>query len=122
MMATMLYHKRFFPYYVHNIIGGIDSNGKGAAFSFDPVGSYERESCRAGGSAASLIQPFLDNQIKFKNLSYPLVALPREKVIQVIKDAFTSATERDIYTGDGLQIMTITKEGVKEERYPLKRD
>ena len=122
MIAVTLYQKRFFPYYVHNIIGGIDENGKGAAFSFDPVGSYERESCRAGGSAASLIQPFLDNQIKFKNLSYPLVQLPLSKVIQIVKDAFTSATERDIYTGDGLQIMTITKDGVKEERYPLKRD
>ena len=59
----MLYGKRFFPYYVYTIIGGLDSEGKGAVYSFDPVGSYEREQCRAGGAAASLIMPFLDNQV-----------------------------------------------------------
>jgi 20S proteasome alpha/beta subunit len=32
-------------------------------FSFDPVGSYERETYRAGGSAASMLQPLLDNQV-----------------------------------------------------------
>jgi 20S proteasome subunit beta 6 len=36
--------------------------GSGAVYSFDPVGSYERESCRAAGAASSLMQPFLDNQ------------------------------------------------------------
>jgi len=33
-------------------------------YSFDPVGSYEREACRAAGAAQSLVQPFLDNQVR----------------------------------------------------------
>jgi 20S proteasome alpha/beta subunit len=37
--------------------------GSGAVYSFDPVGSYEREACRAAGAAQSLVQPFLDNQV-----------------------------------------------------------
>ena len=32
-------------------------------YSFDPVGSYEREACRAAGAAQALVQPFLDNQV-----------------------------------------------------------
>jgi 20S proteasome subunit beta 6 len=32
-------------------------------YSFDPVGSYERETCRAAGAAQNLVQPFLDNQV-----------------------------------------------------------
>lgn len=44
-------------------MGGIDRDGTGAVYSFDPVGSYERESCRAAGAAQSLIQPFLDNMV-----------------------------------------------------------
>lgn len=44
-------------------------------YSFDPVGSFEREPYRAGGSGASLIQPFLDNQVtdRFTSLTHSLV-------------------------------------------------
>ena len=63
LMQVVLYQKRFFPYYSFNILGGLDEEGRGAVYSFDPVGSYEREGYRAGGSAASLVQPFLDNQV-----------------------------------------------------------
>lgn len=125
MTSIMLYQRRFFPYYTFNIIGGLDDEGKGAVYSFDPVGSYEREGYRAGGSAASLIQPFLDNQIGFKNIDqsvYPKRQLTKEKAIQLAKDAFTSATERDIYTGDNLDLFVITKEGIELHNYPLKRD
>jgi 20S proteasome subunit beta 6 len=60
----MLYGRRFFPYYAYVILAGIDRDGTGAVYSFDPVGSYERESCRAAGAAQSLVQPFLDNQVR----------------------------------------------------------
>jgi hypothetical protein len=43
--------------------------GTGAVYSFDPVGSYEREACRAAGAAQSLVQPFLDNQVSLPALS-----------------------------------------------------
>ncbi|ODV93444.1 hypothetical protein PACTADRAFT_47027 [Pachysolen tannophilus NRRL Y-2460] len=127
----LLYGKRFFPYYVHTIIAGLDEEGKGAVFSFDPIGSYEREQCRAGGSAASLIMPFLDNQVNFKNQLDPesngtkkkeLRYLSLEEVLKLVKDSFSSATERHILVGDGLEIMIVTKEGVRTEYYPLKKD
>lgn len=133
-LATILYSKRFFPYYVQAILGGLDEDGKGALYSYDPVGSYEREQCRAAGAAASLIMPFLDNQVNFKNQylpgsgeglnlqSKPPTPLPRHEVEQLVRDAFTSATERHIEVGDGLQVMTITKDGIEEHLYPLKRD
>jgi 20S proteasome subunit beta 6 len=133
-LSTILYQKRFFPYYVHAILGGLDENGRGALYSYDPVGSYEREQCRAAGAAASLIMPFLDNQVNFKNQYEPesgeghalkqrvVTDLDRETVVQLVKDAFTSATERHIEVGDGLQMFIITKEGVEETYTPLKRD
>lgn len=38
--------------------------GKGAVYSFDPVGSYQRDTYKAGGSASAMLQPLLDNQVK----------------------------------------------------------
>ena len=34
MVSTILYGRRFFPYYVYNIIAGMDDEGKGALFSY----------------------------------------------------------------------------------------
>ena len=61
--VTNFIFRRFFPYYVYNLVAGLDDEGKGAVFSYDPVGSYDRDEMKCAGSAASLIQPFLDNQI-----------------------------------------------------------
>ena len=49
------------------------SIGKGCVYSFDPVGSYERETYRAGGSASALLQPLLDNQV-WHYTSYSVVS------------------------------------------------
>jgi len=123
MLSTILYYKRFFPYYTHNVVAGLDEEGKGAIYSFDPVGSYEREGYRAKGSASAMLQPLLDNQIGGKNQQgYQKAPIPLKKCIQLVKDVFTSAAERDIYTGDGVSISVITKDGVKTERFPLRRD
>jgi len=133
-LAKMLYSKRFFPYYAAAILAGIDDEGKGALYSYDPVGSYEREQCRAAGAAASLIMPFLDNQVNFKNQYVPgsgdgqqmqsKVANPqsRDVVEGLVKDAFSSAVERHIEVGDGLQLMIVTKDGIEEKFFPLKKD
>lgn len=43
--------------------------GKGAVYSFDPVGSYQRDTYKAGGSASAMLQPLLDNQVKLTKLS-----------------------------------------------------
>ncbi|RIA85694.1 nucleophile aminohydrolase [Glomus cerebriforme] len=123
MLSNTLYYKRFFPYYVFNLLGGIDEQGRGVVYSYDPVGSYEPEMYRAGGSAASLVQPFLDNQVGLKNQQgAQRTPLPLDTAIRIAKDAFTSATERDIYTGDYLEIFVIRQEGVTTERIDLKKD
>ncbi|KAE8215127.1 hypothetical protein CF319_g7381 [Tilletia indica] len=114
LLSTILYSKRMFPYYTYNILGGVDEDGKGAVYSFDPVGSYEREVCRAAGSAQSLLQPFLDSQIMLKNQQAtpgnPLPApgtLPLPRILNFVMDSFTSATERHIEVGDGVEIFVV---------------
>jgi len=125
MLSTMLYYKRFFPYYVSNVVAGLDEDGQGVVYSYDPVGHCEKSTFHAGGSSGALIQPLLDSQIGHMNIkeeAKPTAALTLEQAIQVIKDTFISAAERDIYTGDGVLLKIITKEGVKEETFPLRID
>jgi 20S proteasome subunit beta 6 len=64
----------------------------------------------------------MKNQGTFElNRSYT-VNYTKEQVINLVKDAFISAAERDIYTGDALIINVVSKEGVAVETFPLRRD
>ncbi|ENN78384.1 proteasome subunit beta type-1 [Dendroctonus ponderosae] len=123
MLSTMLYHKRFFPYYISNVLVGLDEDGKGCVYSYDPVGHCEKRTFRASGSAGALLQPLLDNQIGQKNmLNVKEEPVTKEKALSVIKDVFISAAERDIYTGDSILINIITKDDVKVETFQLRKD
>lgn len=123
MLSILMYNRRFFPYYVSNVLAGIDENGEGVVYSYDPVGHCERAKYRAGGSAGALLQPVLDSQIGLKNQSNPTKEpLTKERAVAVIKDTFISATERDIYTGDSVILNIITADGVAEEVLELRKD
>ncbi|KAK6528850.1 Proteasome subunit beta type-6 [Orbilia ellipsospora] len=123
MLSRILYAKRFFPYYCQPLLGGLDEDGVGAIYTYDYVGSFEREASRAFGAAASLITPFLDNQINLKNQFVPGTNgdeprkpgdLPMDRVEKIVKDAFTSAVERHIEVGDGLQLVRVTRPPPRE--------
>jgi 20S proteasome subunit beta 6 len=123
LVSNMLYNKRFFPYYISNVICGLDEEGKGCVFAYDPVGHCERHTYRVGGSSAALIQPLLDSQVGLKNQE---AVVPRELTVdlakKLVKDVFISATERDIYCGDSVDIRIITKDGIQVENMSLRRD
>lgn len=73
------------------------------------------------------MQPLMDNQLRAAS---PLVLprqpsvtnLPLEKALDVVRDALSAAGERDIYTGDAMEIWVITKDGIQKETTPLKKD
>lgn len=125
LMSIQLYYKRFFPYYVSNIVAGLDEEGRGVIYSYDPVGHYEKHTYRAGGSSCSLIQPFLDNRVGFKNIQGVepnTVEMPLEDALRIVKDVFVSAGERDIYVGDFVDVRIITANGIQQQRHNLRKD
>lgn len=62
-------------------------------------------------------------KIGFKNQQGVTEApLSKDKAVFLVKDVFTAAAERDIYTGDAVIISVITKDGVTQEAFPLRRD
>ncbi|CAG8533735.1 3486_t:CDS:2 [Paraglomus brasilianum] len=123
LLSITLYSKRFFPYYARVLLGGLDLEGHGVVYGYDSIGSYEPCLARATGSGGSLIQPFLDNQI-YRKTPLGILQAPHtlDQVKAVMRDSFTSATERDIQTGDYLELFIITAQGVDVEKYDLRKD
>ena len=123
MLATTLYQRRFFPFYTFNVVGGLDSTGEGIVYSYDAVGCFEKMKYTVSGTGQALIEPFLDNMVAYKNTDKkPLNERTLDETLELVKDIFSSAGERDIYTGDFVDIQIITKDGIKYEQFPLKID
>eukprot|EP01026_Neomeris_dumetosa_P032149 TRINITY_DN2547_c0_g1_i1.p1 TRINITY_DN2547_c0_g1~~TRINITY_DN2547_c0_g1_i1.p1 ORF type:complete len:257 (+),score=42.97 TRINITY_DN2547_c0_g1_i1:69-773(+) len=127
LLSNTFYYKRFFPYYSFSMVAGIDSEGLGAVYNYDVFGTLERVAVYCQGSGSDLVQPILDNQLKAGSpLAVPaqptVTQLGLEQAVDLVKNVFTSATERDIYTGDGVEIVIITQDGVKTEYMDLKKD
>ncbi|GFY94246.1 N-terminal nucleophile aminohydrolases (Ntn hydrolases) superfamily protein [Actinidia rufa] len=117
LLSNTLYYKRFFPYYAFNVLGGLDNEGKGCVFTYDAVGSYERVGYSSQGSGSHTHHAFFGQPTE--DAVTPLSEL---EAIDLVKTCFASATERDIYTGDKLEIVVLNADGIRREHMELRKD
>ena len=98
--------------------------GQGWSYGYDAIGSHEKVRAVCSGTGQNLLQPVLDNQVEFRQMTADpnREELPLEPCVELVKDAFTSAGERDIYTGDFVEICRITSKGVEIEKFELRAD
>ncbi|XP_013639272.1 PREDICTED: proteasome subunit beta type-1-like [Brassica oleracea var. oleracea] len=91
--------------------------GKGCVFTYDAVGSYEKVGYSAQGSGSTLIMPSLT--ISSRDTITPL---SEPEAVDLVNTVFASATERDIYTGDKLEIMVFKADDIRTEVMELRKD
>ena len=121
-LMNILYGRRFMPYYAFNLLCGIDQDGKGCVYGYDAIGSHDKVTYGVQGSGSQLGAPILDNQFVGHNCMVKVLPTSQEEVSDTAKDIINSISERDIYTGDGVEVCTVDKNGVRFERTEIRRD
>jgi proteasome beta subunit len=106
LMANILFNRRLSPLITQTIVGGIDEEGP-SLYVLDVLGSLLPDKYAAVGSGAEIAMGVLEDSYK-ENLSI-------EKAKEVVSKAIKSAISRDAMSGDGIDYLIISKDGVKKE-------
>ena len=106
LTSNVLFSRRMAPLITQTIVGGMDYD-EPAIYVLDVLGSLLPETYAAVGSGASMATGVLEQGYK-ENLS---LKEAKELVIKSLK----SAVRRDTMSGDGVDLIIITKDGTQEE-------
>ncbi len=94
------------PAIVGNLVGGINDDGTTELYNIGADGSINKiKNYDAAGSGTMYIWGLLERQYK-QNLSV-------QEGIHLANEALKSSSERDAASGSGIDVFTITKEGIK---------
>lgn len=95
------------PSIVGTLVGGIDEDGKASLYTIEPAGSIiEVKDYDANfSSGMPYILGLLERMYK-KDITV-------KEGVELAKEALKSSTQRDSGSGNGIDVFTITKEGIK---------
>ena len=118
LLSTTLYGRRFFPYYTFNILAGVNNNGEFKLYGYDAVGSFDSLDYVANGSGKEQILPILDSLLKH---GYDHVDAAVGE--SLAKTAMNCCSNRDIYTGDKMDLVILYRDGTFESKqFELRKD
>ncbi len=105
LMSVIMFERRYFPLLTQVIVGGI--NEKPEIYTLDPLGSVLPDDYAAVGTGAEGALGIMDAEFKPK--------MSEDAVKELASRAIRSATQRDSASGDGIDILYITRTGHREE-------
>ncbi|MEM0325748.1 MAG: proteasome subunit beta [Desulfurococcaceae archaeon] len=111
ILSVILYSYKLFPMFTEVIVGGYDEEGS-ALFVLDPVGSLLEERYAAVGSGAQLALGYIEPRYKED--------LDLTEAEKIAVEAIKTVIERDVLSGDGVDILVFTKEGYTTKEYLFK--
>jgi proteasome beta subunit len=106
LMANILFNRRYAPLITQTIVGGLDEDGP-SLYVLDVLGSLIPDKYAVVGSGTEIAVGVLEDAYK----DGMKLKEAKDLVIKAIK----SAISRDAMSGDGIDFLIITKEGVAEE-------
>lgn len=109
LMSVIMFERRYFPLLTQVIVGGVQTTPE--IYTLDPLGSLLPDNYAAVGTGAELALGLIDSEYK-KNMSEDA---SKKLAIKAIK----SSVQRDSASGDGIDILTITKKGIEQESMNL---
>ncbi|TDG39618.1 hypothetical protein AWZ03_013960 [Drosophila navojoa] len=126
LISVSMYNRRFFPYFTYTLLAGLDSKGKPTVYYYDPVGHYECVRYRAVGTSLAILQPCLDQFYGWENcrLSLPLKNdnLTMTEALDMARKCLRIGADRDTFTGDKGELLSITSQGMKYSTMDLRGD
>jgi proteasome beta subunit len=106
VMSNLLFNRRLIPLLTQTIVGGMDEEGA-SLYVLDVLGSVLPDKFAAVGSGAEIATGVLEEGYK-EGMALPEA---KELVVRTVK----SAVSRDVMSGDGIDFLIITKNGIQEE-------
>ncbi|MCD6480897.1 MAG: archaeal proteasome endopeptidase complex subunit beta [Thermoplasmata archaeon] len=105
LMANILNQRKFYPYYVQLIIAGVDASGP-HVFSLDAAGGSIEDVYTTTGSGSPYVFGVLEDHYK--------EGMSEDEAIDLTIRALTAAIKRDSASGNGMDVVVITKKGYRE--------
>jgi proteasome beta subunit len=105
LMSVIMFERRFFPLLTQVIVGGVDA--KSQIYTLDPLGSVLPDEYAAVGTGAEMALGVLDSEYKS--------SITAEQSKDLALKAIRSSIQRDSASGDGIDLLVITKGGHAQE-------
>jgi len=106
VMSNLLFGRRLIPLITQTIVGGVDDEGP-SIYVLDVLGSVLPDKYAAVGSGAQMAIGVLEEGYRD--------GMTQQEAKELVLRAIKSAINRDVMSGDGVDFLTITKDGIVEE-------
>jgi proteasome beta subunit len=106
LMANVLFNRRYAPLITQTIVGGVDEDGP-SLYVLDVLGSLIPDKYAVVGTGTELAIGVIEDEYK--------ETMSAEEAKELVVRSIKSAISRDSMSGDGIDFLIITNEGITED-------
>ena len=107
-LSLLLNSSKYFPYVVQLLLAGYDEAPR--LYAIEWFGDYVEENYAVTGSGSPIAIGVIESEYS-KDMDI-------EKAVEVAVKAVRASIRRDAFTGEAVDVVVVTKEGIREMSYP----